>query len=270
MQTTGWRLGPQESKLFAWTQLRGLERVRREDVAQSLRLTETQTTHLLSRMKRRGLLVQLQRGLYLVPRTLPPGGKWMPSAAVVIRHLMEALGGQWQMAGPVAFHHYGLTEQVPNITAVYNDRLSGRKKIGSLEVTFIKVSAKRLGALATGDQKTPENMPTLARTIMDGVYDYSRFGSLPAAFGWIAERKGNSDLFLDLAKTAKKFGNVATCRRIGYCLKELGAPERMTELLRKNLRDTESVIPLLPALSRKGKIDSVWGIIQNTPFPPNE
>jgi len=221
-------------------------------------------------MNRRGLIVQLQRGIYLAPRTLPPGGKWMPSPAVVIRHLMEALDSKWQITGPVAFHHHGLTEQVPNLTAVYNTRLTGTKKIGSLEIEFIKVPEGHLGGIEKKADLAGGIMPTLARTIFDGVYDYSRFGSLPAAYNWLAEKRQQPDLLPELAKAAKEFGNVATHRRIGYCLQALGAENRLTKSLRKTLGPTQSVIPLVPGPSRKGKINRDWGIIENMPFPPND
>ena len=75
MQTTGWRLGPHESRLLTWAQVRKVDCARTEKVAQALHLSGDQTTQLLSRMQKRGLIVQLQRGLYLLPRNLPPGGK---------------------------------------------------------------------------------------------------------------------------------------------------------------------------------------------------
>ena len=270
MQTTGWRLGPHESRLLTWAQVRKVDCARTEKVAQALHLSGDQTTQLLSRMQKRGLIVQLQRGLYLLPRNLPPGGKWTPAPESILSHLMAVLGGDYQITGQAAFHFHGLTDQVPNVLAVYNNKLSERKTIGKLAFEFIKVSPQRLGGVEeqkSPSSESPRRIGSLARTLMDAVYDYSRFGSLPKAYEWIAQRKGDQSLLLQLAEASVKFGNVATIRRIGCLFNLLDAPKRAIELLREAAPKTESFIPLLPAQSRKGSTSTEWGVIINYSIP---
>lgn len=263
MQTAGWRLGPQESKLMAWAQLKNIERIQRGEAARALGLTDEQTTYLLSRMGKKGLLIPLQRELYLAPRKLPPSGKWMPTPAVVVHHLIEAKGGDWQFTGPSAFHHHGLTEQVPNVATVYNDKLSGTKEFGRLEVDFIQIALERLGDVIPASQPEWGRMPTLARTLVDAVHDSSRFGTMPLVYDWIANRLKSGLDAVELAKAAQRFGNIATRRRIGYWLARIGADPRSVRLLQKSVPQTESVIPLVPAQSRRGRSNRNWGIIDN-------
>lgn len=250
---------------MAWAQLKNIERIHRGEAASALGLTEEQTTYLLSRMGKKGLLIPLQRELYLAPRKLPPGGKWMPSPAVVVHHLMVARGGAWQFAGPSAFHYHGLTEQVPNVATVYNDQISGTKEFGRLDVDFIRITPERLGGVLVSDQPERGQMPTLARTLVDAVCDYARFGTMPSVYAWIDIKLKSGLDALELANTACEFGNIATRRRIGYWLERLETASRAVKLLKKSLPATQSVIPLVPSQSRRGRSERKWGIIDNLP-----
>ncbi len=250
---------------MAWAQLKNIERIERGEAARALGITEIQTTYLLSRMGKKGLLIPLQRELYLAPRKLPPGGKWMPSPAVVVHHLIEAKGGHWQFTGPSAFHHHGLTDQVPNVATVYNDKLSGTKEFGRLEVDFIQVTTERLGDVLPSNQPEWGRMPTLARTLVDAVHDSSRFGTMPVAYDWIKTSLESGLDAVELAKAAQRYGNIATRRRIGYWLARSGADPTSVSILQKSVPQTESVIPLVPAQSRRGRSDRAWGIIDNLP-----
>jgi predicted transcriptional regulator of viral defense system len=267
MQSATWRLGPQESKLMAWVQLKNMERIHRSEVAHALGLTGGQSSDLLSRMGKKGLLIPLQRELYLAPRKLPPGGKWMPGPAAIVHHLIDAKGGSWQFTGPSAFHYHGLTEQVPNIATVYNDKISGTKEFSGLEVDFIRIAAARLGGVLARGQLERRRMPTLARTLVDAVYDYSRFGTMPTVFGWIESKVKTGLDAMELAKAAHQYGNIATRRRVGYWLCRIGADPKAILLIQKGLPRTESVIPLVPSESRRGRSVREWGIIDNLPHP---
>ncbi len=53
------------------------------------------------------------KGLYLVPDYLPPGGEWTPDEASALNALMKETGGRYQICGLNAFNRYGYDEQVP-------------------------------------------------------------------------------------------------------------------------------------------------------------
>ena len=119
--------------------------------------------------------------------------------------------------------------QVSNRLYVYNNRLSGSRTIGGLEFCFIKVADNRLGGVSsemTSDGVRVQ-MPLLARALMDAVYDWSRFDTLPAAYEWIrnAVRKKPA-LMVELAGMACRFGNQGTIRRVGYVLAVWDCPKR--------------------------------------------
>ena len=165
--------------------------------------------------------MRLKRGLYLVPPRIPAGGKYSPGAALILQKLMEEEKGKYQICGPTAFNFYGLDDQIPSVTYLYNNRISGKRSIGSLAFQFIKVGNERLGAINA--VRTRDDMGMIyaskARTLMDAVYDWSRFNSLPRGYDWIkGEIKNEPELASELIEVTAKYGNMATTRRIGYLL----------------------------------------------------
>ena len=135
--------------------------------------------------------------------------------------------GSYQISGPSTFYRYGWTEQIPNRVYAYNNRISGDRQIGSVALTLIKVADSRLGA--TEVVKTPDGVDVVyaskARSLMDAVYDWSRFNTLPQAYGWIRrELVADDALAADLVQVTLRFGNQGTLRRIGALLQRGGRP----------------------------------------------
>lgn len=260
MQDAAPQFGPLETRLMTWAQMRGIERAASAEIAKALRLDDNQCRKLLDRMNRKGRIVQLQRGLYLMPAKLPPGGKWTPAPAVILRHLFEAKKGDWQETGASAFHFHGLSEQVPNTTTVYNTLFSMRCKIAGLGFEMIKVSPSRMGSAV---ESAGRRVGTLGRVVMDAVFDSSRFGTLPRAYGWIRERRADDSFLDELTACAIRHGDGPVRRRIGCVLDLLDAGGKRSGRLRKSTPPFRSFIPLVPSETRRGTTNKEWGIILN-------
>src|SRR3989304_659758 len=117
------RLGNLERQLLAWAQLRKNRELRTGDLLEPLGITPKQERELYSRLARAGLIAQVRRGLYLVPRELPLGGAWTPDEALALNTLMADRGGRYQICGPNAFNRNGLRAQVPNRVYAYTNIL---------------------------------------------------------------------------------------------------------------------------------------------------
>lgn len=260
MQPTAPQFGPLETRLMTWAQMGGIERATSGEISKALRLGDTQCGKLLDRMNRKGGIVQLQRGLYLIPAKLPPGGKWTPAPQVILRHLFEAKKGDWQETGASAFHFHRLSEQVPNTTTVYNTLFSRRHKIAGLGFEMIKVTPSRMGSVMETEGR---RVGTLGRVVMDAVFDSSRFGTLPRAYGWISERRGDEAFLDELTDSAIRYGDGPARRRIGCVLDLLGAGGERLAKLQKSTPPFRSFIPLVAADTRQGTTNKEWGIILN-------
>jgi predicted transcriptional regulator of viral defense system len=265
MKLRGSRLGSLSSRFFAYIQLKKLEIVRTGEIAPILGLTRSQESDLFRRLSDSGWIVRLKRGVYLVPPRIPAGGKYSPGVPLILQKLMEEDKGEYQICGPTAFNFYGFDEQIPNITYLYNNRISGKRSIGNLAFQLIKVANKRLGAVnAVHTQDTEIIYSSKARTLMDAVYEWPRFNSLPRGYDWIKQEiKNDPKIASDLTEVTANYGNIATIRRIGYLVDTIVPKSRTINKLQRQLTASSSLIPWVPGRPAKGGINRKWGIIVN-------
>lgn len=256
-----------ETRFFGYLQIADRTTVAIGDLVAALGITPAGELKLLSRLARRGLIARVRRGLYLVPTRLPVGGTWTPSKAVALTILMADQNARYQITGPTAFARYGWDEQVPNRLFVYNDKISGDRQVGAVSLTLIKVQGQRLGA--TDVIQTPEGIALVysskARALMDAVYEWSRFETLPRAYSWIlSEIERDGRVASDLIAATIQFGNQGTLRRIGRLLESSRlVVEPLLRKLDKALRPSSSYIPWIPTRPKRGRIDNRWKIVVN-------
>jgi predicted transcriptional regulator of viral defense system len=260
------QLGDLETQFFAYVQMRKLSIVRSGDLTSSLlRLAPDQERKLLSRLSRGGLIARVRQGVYLVPPQLPLGGAWTPGEALALNTLMEDRCGRCQICGPNAFNRYGFDNQIPNRTYAYNNRISGKRSIGSVLLMLIKVADERLGeteeATLNGEKVLYSSR---VRTLVDAVYDWSRFNSLPRGYEWIRnELRAKRVDARELIKATLRYGDTGTIRRIGALLEDEGVDSTLLQKLNRALNPTSSLIPCIPGRPKRGTVNRRWGVIVN-------
>src|SRR6478736_6191648 len=99
MQSQKNSLGTLRTRFFSWVQTMKVEVVRTKDLVKALKFTPMQEAQTLTYLSEAGTIVQLRRGVYLVPQTLPPGGRWTPSGYKIIEVLMRELKANYQITG---------------------------------------------------------------------------------------------------------------------------------------------------------------------------
>lgn len=259
-------LGNLERQLFAYAQMRQLPALRTGDLTGPLSISGKQERELLNRLAKAGMIAQVRRGLYLIPPRLPLGGSWSPDEALALSTLIGDRQGRYQICGPNAFNRYGFDDQIPTRVYAYNDRISGERTIGAVALTLIKVATARLGD--TKQVPTAEGLNVVyssrVRTLVDAVYDWSRFNSLPQAFGWIrAELKVRRVVVPDLVRVTLRYGDVGTIRRIGALLDREGANAALVRKLERAVKPSTSLIPWIPTRPKRGTVDRRWGVVWN-------
>ena len=259
-------LGNLERQLFAYAQMRKLRALRTRDLTEPLGISGKQERELLNRLAKAGMIAQVRRGLYLVPPRLPLGGKWSPEEALVLDTLMDDRQGRYQICGPNAFNRYGFDEQIPTRVYAYNNRISGERTVGAVALTLIKVAAKRLGD--TEKVRTAEGVTAVyssrVRTLVDAVYDWSRFNSLPRAFGWVrTELDARRVAAAELVRITLRYGDVGTIRRMGALLDRAGVAAALLRKLERALEPSSSLIAWNPVRPKRGTLDRRWGVVWN-------
>lgn len=260
------RLGNLERQLFAHAQMRGLRTLGTGDLLGPLRISAKQERELYSRLSRSGMLAQVRRGLYLVPSRLPLGGMWTPGEALTLNALMKDQGGRYQICGPNAFNRYGFDEQVPTRVYAYNNRISGERTVGSVTLSLIKVADGRLGGIEAAKTPDGETMvySSRARTLVDAVYDWSRFDGLPRAYVWIRDELTAKRVRApELVDLTLRYGNQGTIRRMGVLLERVGVSDSMLRSLARRIRRTSGLIPWIPGRPRRGAVSRRWGVVVN-------
>ena len=260
-------LGNLETQFFAYAQMRKLRVVRTGDLVNSvLRLTADQERKLLSRLSLGGLIARVRPGLYLVPAQLPLGGVWTPDEVMALNALMEDQKGRYQICGPNAFNRYGFDDQLPNRVYAYNNRISGERRIGTVQLSLIKVADKRLGETEVVTTLSGEKAvySSRARTLVDAVYDWSRFNGVPRAYEWIrndlAEKRVTAE---ELVRVTISYGDTGTVRRLGALLEREGVKKSVLQKLAQSLKLTTSLIPWIPSRPKRGTLNRRWGIVFN-------
>ncbi len=259
-------LGELERKFFAYTQMREKRVIKSSEVEEALALSTQQVRNLFRRLTKGKLVARVRRGLYLVPEKLPLGGSWTPDERQAINALMSDCGGSYQICGPNAFNRYGYSEQIPVQTYIYNDKLSGQRTIGSVELSLIKVAKNRLGG--TVKEQTAAGEPlkysSRPRTLVDAVYDYSRFNSLPQAYDWIrADLLEDRVAVEEVVDMAVDYGNIGTNRRIGFLLEKIGVEQKQLQRLENEISDSSSFIPFVPNRPKRGRTSKRWKVADN-------
>ena len=259
-------LGPSGMRLFAVLQEEEIDILKTGEAAKFLGITFEKERDLLRRLSRGGWLVRLKRGSYLVPRTPQFDGPWKPNPFFILRKLMETYNAKYQLTGPHAFVFHSLkTEPAGEITA-YNHRISQKKTIQDHHFAFIEIAEDRLGGTCSIQVEEDLEIPCscLARTLLDAVYDWSRFRSLPEAYEWIRSCiAAKPELDEELTEMTIRFGNQASLRRIGYLLEQLQSRSNLIDRLRQKLSSSHALIPWVPKNPARGKIDRQWGLILN-------
>ena len=259
-------LGALETRFFAYAQMRALRTVRTGELRDPLGLTRDQEREVFRRLARGRLIARVRRGLYLVPPLLPLGGLWTPDPILALTTLIEDRGGRYQICGPNTFNRYGFDNQVPNRVYAYNNRISGERRIGSVQLSLIKVADHRLGAVEkeTASDGTVAVYASRVRTLVDAVYDWSRFNGLPRAYRWIrGELKAKRVQPGELVSITLRYGDKGTLRRMGALLERLNMPAQLLRKLERALPPSTSPIPWIPTAPKRGPVEQRWGVVLN-------
>lgn len=260
-------LGPLETQFFAYIQIRKLQTLRTGDLTTSvLRMHPEQERKLLSRLASGGLITRVRRGLYLLPPRLPLGGAWTPNEAEALNAMVVAAGGRYQVCGASAFNRCGFDGQIPDRLYAYNNLFSGHRKIGAVDVTFIKVADKRLGETQTAATDGGDKIvyASRVRSLVDAVYDWSRFDGIPRGYQWIrTELKAKRISAAELVRCTLRYGDTGTIRRIGALLEQEGVNAALLRKLERALKPASSCIPWIPSLPKRGKSSRRWGVVFN-------
>jgi len=208
-------------------------------------------------------LERVRRGVYLVRPFRALGRPSSRSTSVMIAAILAGdlyyLGGLWALS----FHR--LTEQkfLTVIDAFVRHRLQPRL-LGPGRVRFHVLPSDKLayGAMSVQLEGAGVRVSDPERTVLDAL-DYPRlFGGIARSVSLASEVLPSLDRRLLIAYAARGSG-LSTCQRLGVLLERTGTPTRQLAPLRRRVRQTRSLLSLLPAGPRLGPVNRLWNVVEN-------
>lgn len=218
------------------------------------------TADVLDTLARKGRLLQLQRGKYLVVPIKAPNQQWAPNEFVVAALWMGDT--PYYIGYFTMYNYWGFTEQVPQTVFVLNLKKNIKKTIGNLKYEASIIDEKRyFGVQKIKIEDVDVCISDKERTLVDFIYNpmgsYANLGKI------LKENIAGID-FEKFIGYLISFPVVSVRKRAGLFLEEIGCKAGQLEKLRKSIGRQDTYVVLDPTnKSRKGKVNKEWKVIVN-------
>ena len=218
------------------------------------------TADILDTLARKGRLVQLQRGKYLIVPIKAPNQQWAPNEFMVAALWMGDI--PYYIGYFTMYNYWGLTEQIPQTVFILNLNKNAKKTIGDVKYEAFKIDKKKyFGVQKIKIEDMDICISNKERTLVDFVYN--PIGSFSNVANVLKENLAEIDLNRFISYLSR-FPVVSVRKRAGFFLKEIGCKDTALERLRKSIGRKDTYVVLDPTnKSRKGKINKEWKIIVN-------
>ena len=214
----------------------------------------------VDRLRKKGRLIQLERGKYILVPIKAPNQMWTPNELVVASLWMG--NAPYYVGYFTMYNYWGFTEQVPQTVFILTQK-SLAKKIGDTRYKAIKISSKKyygIEKIKIDDEEVA--ISDRERTLVDFIYN--PIGSFEILKQILAQniKKISAGKFIEYLI---RFPEASVRKRAGYLLEQLNYPKNSLAKLKRSLGDPGTYVVLNTFnKSRKGKINKDWGLIVNT------
>lgn len=254
------RLGPIEAQIIARLTYEAKTLVSAEELDTLFKLSAIDRAKVVSRLKRKNILVPVKRGLYVFsPLEAGPSGRSIDEMLIPPLYLPK---NNYYIGYSTMFNYYGFTEQIFQTLYVLNTSFNKKKIICGIWFKFLKIPENRMYGIKTIEVKGRDIMISdKERTLIDLLYFNKPVGGISVAseiFKRIVQEKQCE--IKKLIGYASKFPNVTIRKRIGVLLESAGISEPELNPLVKSIKDT--AISSL-GKTRKGKLNKKWRVIIN-------
>jgi len=216
------------------------------------------TADVLDTLARKGRLLQIQRGKYLVVPIKAPNQQWAPNEFMVAALWMGDT--PYYIGYYTMYNYWGFTEQIPQTVFIPNLTKNIKKTIGNVMYSAVKIDEKKyFGVSKIKVEDMDVCISDKERTLVDFVYNpIVSFNNVANVF-----KENIKDIDLDkFIGYLNRFPVVSVRKRAGFFLEAIGCKDGALERLRKGIGCEDTYVVLDPTnKSRKGKINKDWKII---------
>jgi predicted transcriptional regulator of viral defense system len=220
------------------------------------------TANILSRLRRKGWIQRLERGVYLlIPLEAGPQRAWTESALVIAPYLVKpAAVAYWS-----ALHYWDLTEQTPRVTFVQSTHRKRPIEIQGLRFRFIAVTPKHFFGIARRSlQGKTVCVTDREKTLIDAAARPDLSGGIQHLAAALKLAVADIDWAL-LDRYLKKWGSGSVVKRLGYLVEtlELPVPDRDQRLARWQQHLSQGIALLDPSAPEAGTALMRWRVRVN-------
>jgi len=211
-------------------------------------------------LTRKGRLIKIEKGKYLLVPIKAPNQQWMPNEFVVAALWMKEI--PYYIGYYTMYHYWGFIDQIPRTIFVLNTAKSSRRMICGLRYDAVKIDKKKYyGVKKIKIDEEEVSISDKERTLVD--FAYNPLGSIYN----FKEALRRSFKEIDLEKFIRyltMFPVISVRKRAGLLLEESGCKDSLLDELKKSIGKTQTHVVLNPFnKSRRGKINKEWQIIVN-------
>ncbi len=216
--------------------------------------------NILDKLKRKGRLLQIEKGKYFVVPITAPNQLWAPNEFIAAKYWIGEV--PYYIGYFTMYNYWGFTQQVPQKVYVLNTKKSKTRVIADTEYKAVKIlKEKYYGIKKINIEGEEIIISDRERTLVDLV------DNPPGSFNIMRKilianiNKINSEKFVDYLV---KYPVKAVLKRAGYIIENAGMEKKLINRLRNNTGNENTYVVLnRENKSRKGKLSREWGLIIN-------
>ncbi|MDP3048172.1 MAG: type IV toxin-antitoxin system AbiEi family antitoxin, partial [Thermodesulfovibrionales bacterium] len=254
-------LGPVSSRLITELSQAKKNVFSFEEAAQILKTDNKQVKKLLHDLVKKGWLKRIEKGKYfLVPLTADTTKPYTINQFLIASKLVHPYYiGFWSM-----LNYYGYTEQLVNTIFIVSPKKKKNLSLLGIDYKFIKTHEEKMfGLTEIKVNDMAVQVSDKEKTLLDCLDHPEYCGGITEVIKGIWNSREEIDS-MKILEYAKKMGNSAVIKRLGYLLEILEMDKKIpVRTLQKMIRKGFS--PLDPLLPQKGQYNSQWNLIVNIP-----
>lgn len=216
--------------------------------------------NLLDNLVRKKWILKIRKGVYVIA-PFEAGERGASSYTIHSFVIGSVLVRPYYVGYWSALNHHGLTDQTPPAVYVATTRPKNSRKILDIEFRFVTIRKRKMfGIMEIELEKRKVRISSPEKTIVDCLDHPEHSGGIEEVAKALYFARERID-FKKLVRFAKKIGNNAVIKRLGY-LSETLKLERCLRLLSKaRLKTGYSLLD--PTLPRHGRIIERWKLVLN-------
>jgi len=221
---------------------------------------KNKAARILVYLTRKGRLLKIEKGKYILVPIKAPNQQWMPNEFVLANLWMGSV--PYYIGYFTMYNYWGFTEQIPRTIFILNTAKSRKTVIQGIPYEAVKIDqSKYYGVQKIKIEDQEICISDKERTLVD--FAYNPLGSMRNFESALQANIKEIDIE-KFIRYLKQFPVASIRKRAGFLLQELGCRNEMLGSLNKSIGTKRTVVLLNPFNpSRKGKINKEWQVLVN-------